>query len=335
MTLAIEVENLQKTFGGTVKALDGVSFAVETGTIFGLLGPNGAGKTTAVRILTTVLNADGGSARVLGHDVVAEPQVVRQLIGLAGQFAAVDENLTGSENLWMVGRLNHMSKPSVRSRSSELLEQFGLTDAADRPVKTYSGGMRRRLDVAASLVARPKVLFLDEPTTGLDPASRVDVWMMVASLVAGGTTVLLTTQYLEEADRLAERLVVIDHGKVIAEGTPASLKAELGATVLDLGLANEEEARRAGNLLAEVGGKAPVLDGTTVELNVDDGPRVVGDALRILGEQGITPATLALREPSLDDVFLALTGQRTDAAEADSDEGHDGQGRRARGRGKP
>ncbi len=335
MTLAIEVENLQKTFGGTVKALDGVSFAVETGTIFGLLGPNGAGKTTAVRILTTVLNADGGSARVLGHDVVAEPQVVRQLIGLAGQFAAVDENLTGSENLWMVGRLNHMSKPSVRSRSSELLEQFGLTDAADRPVKTYSGGMRRRLDVAASLVARPKVLFLDEPTTGLDPASRADVWMMVASLVAGGTTVLLTTQYLEEADRLAERLVVIDHGKVIAEGTPASLKAELGATVLDLGLANEEEARRAGNLLAEVGGKAPVLDGTTVELNVDDGPRVVGDALRILGEQGITPATLALREPSLDDVFLALTGQRTDAAEADSDEGHDGQGRRARGRGKP
>ena len=335
MTLAIEVENLQKTFGGTVMALDGVSFAVETGTIFGLLGPNGAGKTTAVRILTTVLNADGGSARVLGHDVVAEPQVVRQLIGLAGQFAAVDENLTGSENLWMVGRLNHMSKPSVRSRSSELLEQFGLTDAADRPVKTYSGGMRRRLDVAASLVARPKVLFLDEPTTGLDPASRADVWMMVASLVAGGTTVLLTTQYLEEADRLAERLVVIDHGKVIAEGTPASLKAELGATVLDLGLANEDEARRAGNLLAEVGGKAPVLDGTTVELNVDDGPRVVGDALRILGEQGITPATLALREPSLDDVFLALTGQRTDAVEADSDEGRDGQGRRARGRGKP
>ena len=286
MTLAIEVENLQKTFGGTVMALDGVSFAVETGTIFGLLGPNGAGKTTAVRILTTVLNADGGSARVLGHDVVAEPQVVRQLIGLAGQFAAVDENLTGSENLWMVGRLNHMSKPSVRSRSSELLEQFGLTDAADRPVKTYSGGMRRRLDVAASLVARPKVLFLDEPTTGLDPASRADVWMMVASLVAGGTTVLLTTQYLEEADRLAERLVVIDHGKVIAEGTPASLKAELGATVLDLGLANEDEARRAGNLLAEVGGKAPVLDGTTVELNVDDGPRVVGEALRILEAAG-------------------------------------------------
>src|SRR5271165_48286 len=236
MTVAIQLEDLRKTFGHTVKALDGVSFGVETGAIFGLLGPNGAGKTTVVRILTTVLRPDSGTARVLGHDVMTEPDVVRTLIGLAGQYAAVDENLTGAENLWMVGRLNHMSKAQVRERSPELLAQFGLTDAANRPVKTYSGGMRRRLDVAASLVARPQVLFLDEPTTGLDPASRADVWLMIEGLVAEGTTVLLTTQYLEEADRLADQLVVVDHGRVIASGTPATLKANMGATVLDLGL---------------------------------------------------------------------------------------------------
>jgi ABC-type multidrug transport system ATPase subunit len=195
MTLAIQLEDLHKTFGHTVRALDGVSFGVEQGTIFGLLGPNGAGKTTAVRILTTVLQPDSGVARVLGHDVAAEPDVVRRLIGLAGQFAAVDENLTGAENLWMVGRLNHMAKAPLKERSSSLLEQFGLTDAANRPTKTYSGGMRRRLDVAASLVAHPRVLFLDEPTTGLDPASRADVWTMIEGLVAEGTTVLLTTPW--------------------------------------------------------------------------------------------------------------------------------------------
>ena len=239
MTLAIQLEDLRKTFGGNVRALDGVSLGVEPGTIFGLLGPNGAGKTTAVRILTTVLQPDSGTARVLGHDVATEPDLVRTLIGLAGQNVAVDENLTGAENLWMVGRLNHLSKPQVRERSAQLLEEFGLTDAANRPSKTYSGGMRRRLDVAASLVARPRVLFLDEPTTGLDPASRADVWAMIEGLVAEGTTVLLTTQYLEEADRLAGQLAVIDHGKVIASGTPASLKAEMGATVLDLGLAEK------------------------------------------------------------------------------------------------
>ena len=201
-----------------------------------------------------------------------EPDLVRTLIGLAGQFAAVDENLTGAENLWMVGRLNHMPKPMLRERSSQLLEQFGLTDAANRPVKTYSGGMRRRLDVAASLVARPKVLFLDEPTTGLDPASRADVWAMIEGLVAEGTTVLLTTQYLEEADRLAEHLVVIDHGKVIASGTPASLKADMGATVLDLGLADELTALRAGEALKAVNGKAPAVYGRTVEVNVERRP---------------------------------------------------------------
>jgi ABC-2 type transport system ATP-binding protein len=312
MTLAIQLEDLRKTFGHTVRALDGVSFDVEPGTIFGLLGPNGAGKTTVVRILTTVLRADSGHARVLGHDVMTDPDEVRTLIGLAGQSAAVDENLTGAENLWMVGRLNHMSKDQLRVRSSSLLEQFGLTDAADRPTKTYSGGMRRRLDVAASLVAHPRVLFLDEPTTGLDPASRADVWAMIEGLASEGTTVLLTTQYLEEADKLAQHLVVIDHGKVIAEGTPATLKASMGATVLDLGLADEATALRAGEALRTVTEKAPVVFASTVEVNVNDGPRTVTEALRILETEGIAPTTLALREPSLDDVFLALTGHRAE-----------------------
>ncbi|MGD0440149.1 MAG: ATP-binding cassette domain-containing protein [Acidimicrobiales bacterium] len=320
MTLAIELEDLHKTFSNSVRALDGVSLAVEQGTIFGLLGPNGAGKTTAVRILTTVLQPDSGVARVLGHDVTTEPDVVRRLIGLAGQFAAVDENLTGAENLWMVGRLNHMSKGQLRERSSSLLEQFGLSDAANRPTKTYSGGMRRRLDVAASLVAHPKVLFLDEPTTGLDPASRADVWTMIEGLVAEGTTVLLTTQYLEEADRLAEHLVVINHGKVIAAGTPANLKANMGVTVLDLGLDNETTALRAAQVLKRVNEKAPVVYGRTVEVNVNDGPRIVTEALRILEAEGIAPTTLALREPSLDDVFLSLTGHRAEAELAEGDE---------------
>jgi ABC-2 type transport system ATP-binding protein len=325
MTLAIQLEDLHKTFGSTVRALDGVSFGVEAGTIFGLLGPNGAGKTTVIRILTTVLRADSGRARVFGHDVNTEAQVVRTLIGLAGQFAAVDENLTGAENLWMIGRLNHMSKAQLKERAYSLLEEFGLTDAANRPTKTYSGGMRRRLDVAASLVAHPRVLFLDEPTTGLDPASRADVWAMIERFAAEGTTVLLTTQYLEEADRLAEQLVVIDRGKVIAEGTPATLKASMGATVLDLGLADEKAALRAGELLKRVNDKPPVVFGSTVEVNVKDGPKVVTEALRILEAEGITPTTLALREPSLDDVFLSITGHRaeeaTDAQESPSANG--------------
>jgi ABC-2 type transport system ATP-binding protein len=244
--------------------------------------------------------------------VRTDARVVRTLIGLAGQFAAVDENLTGAENLWMIGRLNHMSKPQLKQRASSLLEQFGLSDAANRPTKTYSGGMRRRLDVAASLVAHPRVLFLDEPTTGLDPASRADVWAMIEGFAAEGTTVLLTTQYLEEADRLAEQLVVIDHGKVIAEGTPATLKASMGATVLDLGFADEQGALRAGDLLKKVNDKPPVVIGRTVEVNVNDGPRVVTEALRILEAEGIAPTTLALREPSLDDVFLAITGHRAE-----------------------
>jgi ABC-2 type transport system ATP-binding protein len=317
MTHAIEANDLHKTFGGTVRALDGVSFAVDEGTIFGLLGPNGAGKTTAVRILTTILTPDSGTGCVLGYDVARHADVVRTLIGLAGQYAAVDENLTGRENLTMVGRLNHMARPAVTHRAVELLEQFGLTDAGDRPLKTYSGGMRRRLDVAAALVARPKVLFLDEPTTGLDPQSRVDVWAMIDRLVGEGTSVLLTTQYLEEADTLARRIAVVDHGRVIAEGTPAQLKADLGATVLDVGFADADLARQAAAILDAVAAKSPTVVGNTVEIPVDDGPRVAMEVLRLLDHHTLAPTTFHLREPSLDDVFLALTGKRT-AGEEDA-----------------
>ena len=311
MSHAIEAENIEKTFGGTVRALDGVSFAVEEGTVFGLLGPNGAGKTTAVRILTTILEPDVGTARVLGHDVVSEAGRVRSLIGLAGQYAAVDENLTGRENIYMVGRLNHLARDVAAGRATELLERFGLTDAADRTLKTYSGGMRRRLDLAAALVARPSVLFLDEPTTGLDLRSRNDLWEMIEGLVDGGTTVLLTTQYLEEADRLARRIAVVDHGRVIAEGTPAQLKADLGATVLDVGLPDAATAAAAAEILAKVGTKPPTVDGSSIELPVDDGPRAAMEALRMLDANALVPTTFVFREPSLDDVFLALTGKRT------------------------
>ncbi|HEX3840710.1 MAG TPA: ATP-binding cassette domain-containing protein [Acidimicrobiales bacterium] len=314
MPHAIEVTDIQKTFTGKleVRALDGVSFNVEEGTVFGLLGPNGSGKTTAVRILTTILKADGGSAVVLGHDVAREPALVRSLIGLAGQYAAVDENLTGRENLVMVGRLNHLPKSYVTSRSKELLEQFDLADAGDRTLKTYSGGMRRRLDLAAALVARPSVLFLDEPTTGLDPQSRNDLWEVIESLVGGGTTVLLTTQYLEEADRLADTLSVLDHGRVIAEGTPTQLKSELGATVLEVGLHDHDDGVRAVPVLEAIGPHTPNINGRVVDVTVDNGPVDAMTALRALDQAGITPVTFTLREPSLDDVFLALTGHRTE-----------------------
>jgi ABC-2 type transport system ATP-binding protein len=317
---AIVTEDLRKHYGKVV-ALDGVDLAVEAGTAFGLLGPNGAGKTTAVRILTTILQPDGGVARVLGRDVTREPEAVRASIGLAGQFAAVDENLTGRENLRMVGRLTQLPSRSVRSRADELLEQFELTDAAGRPVRTYSGGMRRRLDVAAALLGRPQVLFLDEPTTGLDPRSRNELWRVIDDLVGAGSTVLLTTQYLEEADRLASRLAVIDQGRVIASGTPAELKAGLGSTVIDVGLADEEAARRAEQVLAGVGAKAPTREGPNLELTVDDGPRVLIDVLRVLDRENLAPTALALREPSLDDVFLAITGQRPSDATDDETRG--------------
>lgn len=302
------MENLKKTFEGSIIALDGVSFGVEEGTIFGLLGPNGAGKTTVVRILTTTLRADSGEATVLDYDVAREPELVRTLFGLAGQFAAVDENLTGRENLYMVGRLSHLSRATAGARADQLLAQFDLSGARDRTLKTYSGGMRRRLDVAAALVAQPRVLFLDEPTTGLDPQSRNDLWGVIEGLVEEGTTVLLTTQYLEEADRLAGRVAVVDHGRVISQGTPAELKANLGATVLVVGLADDAAAELAASALAVVSSHPAHVVGTNVELTVDGGPRVAMEALRVLDQQHIEPVALALREPSLDDVFLALTG---------------------------
>ena len=283
-----------------------------------------------MRVLTTILKPDSGEARVLGHDVAKQAGLVRSLIGLAGQYAAVDENLTGKENLQMVGKLNHLETPYVAGRVVELLDQFNLADAGDRPLKTYSGGMRRRLDLAAALVARPTVLFLDEPTTGLDPQSRNDLWEVIEQLVAGGTTVLLTTQYLEEADRLANTLAVLDHGRVIAEGTPTELKAELGATVLEVGLETIDQAGRAAELFRSLGPHTPMLNGTVVEVTVDDGPTSAMSGLRSLDQAGITPTAFTLREPSLDDVFLALTGRRTEDETDPEDEEQSGRRRRRR-----
>jgi ABC-2 type transport system ATP-binding protein len=316
--LAIEATGLVKRFGD-VEALTGVDLQVPRGTVLGLLGPNGAGKTTAVRILTTILHPDGGTALVDGIDVTHRPQDVRQRIGLAGQYAAVDENLTGRENLRMVGRLFHLPRADMKRRADELLDQFGLMDAADRPSRTYSGGMRRRLDLAAALVNRPPILFLDEPTTGLDPRSRSDLWGVIEELVSGGATLLLTTQYLEEADRLADRISVIDHGRVIAEGTPAELKAGLGSTVIEIGLGSRDEAAQVAKLVAPFGG-APTLDGSRVELPVDNGPQRLIEVLRAVDGAGIVPRTLALREPSLDDVFLSLTGHKATDAEQQAEE---------------
>ncbi|MBV9254261.1 MAG: ATP-binding cassette domain-containing protein [Actinobacteria bacterium] len=308
---AIHAEGLQKRFG-SVRALDGLDLDVPAGTIFGLLGPNGAGKTTAVRVFTTILHPDGGTARVLGHDVAKEPDLVRTLIGLAGQYAAVDENLTGRENLRMVGRLTHLAKPAINPRADELLERFSLTDAANRPVKTYSGGMRRRLDLSAALVHRPPVLFLDEPTTGLDVTSRTELWNVIRELQADGTSVLLTTQYLEEADQLASTIAVVDHGKVIALGSPAELKATIGSTVLSLTFASKAATTRAVRALTKASGSAPKVDGTAVEVTLQKGTKEVVGLLRALDTAKATPATLAVRESSLDDVFLSLTGHKAE-----------------------
>jgi daunorubicin resistance ABC transporter ATP-binding subunit len=308
---AILVEGLAKRFGDVV-ALDGIDFQVPAGTVFGLLGPNGAGKTTAIRILTTILTPDGGRAEVLGLDVVVQADDVRYRIGLAGQYAAIDPNLTGRENLRLTGRLAQLPGADARARADELLERFALTDAADRPARTYSGGMRRRLDVAAALVQRPQVVFLDEPTTGLDLPSRNALWEMIRELVADGTTVLLTTQYLEEADRLAERIAVVDGGKVIANDTPAALKAQLGSTVIELGMGEAARALKAGDLLAERLRTRPERDGATVRLTSGDGARQLIDVLRLLDDHQLAPTTLAVREPSMDDVFLALTGHRAE-----------------------
>jgi daunorubicin resistance ABC transporter ATP-binding subunit len=328
---AIVVEGLAKRFGEVV-ALAGIDFQVPAGTVFGLLGPNGAGKTTAIRILTTILAPDAGRAEVLGFDVVDQADEVRYRIGLAGQAAAVDPNLTGRENLRLVGRLAQLPGGDARARADELLGRFGLTDAADRPARTYSGGMRRRLDVAAALVQRPPVVFLDEPTTGLDVYSRNALWAMIRELVADGTTVLLTTQYLEEADRLAQRIAVVDGGRVIANDPPATLKAQLGSTVIELGMGEAARALQAGALLAERLQARPETDGATLRLTSDDGSRLVVDVLRLLDDHQLVPATLAVREPSLDDVFLALTGHRAEQQAAAADgQAPAGRGGRRRG----
>jgi oleandomycin transport system ATP-binding protein len=308
MSNAIRAEGLVKTFGAT-RALDGVDLEVPAGTVLGLLGPNGAGKTTAVRVLATLLRPDAGRAWVGGHDVVRAPQQVRRLIALTGQYAAVDETLSGRENLYIIGRLLDLPRRAARRRAGELLERFSLAEAAGKLVKTYSGGMRRRLDLAASLIGEPSVLFLDEPTTGLDPRSRIEVWAMVRELLAGGTTVLLTTQYLDEADQLAHAITVVDHGRVIASGTPDELKAKVGRRVLEARPADPADLPVTRRVLTQVtGAEADVdADQRLVSVPVVDGT-VLAAAVRLLDDAGVVMADLGLRRASLDEVFLALTG---------------------------
>jgi ABC-2 type transport system ATP-binding protein len=321
---AIEASGLVKTFKSrknTVKALDGIDLDVPEGSVLGLLGPNGAGKTTTVRILTTLMAPDEGSARVLGHDVVKDADVVRSLVGLSGQYAAVDELLTGRENLWMFGRLYRLSSQQAKQRAEELLEIFDLTEAADRILKTYSGGMRRRLDLAGSLIAHPKVLFLDEPTTGLDPRSRLDLWQIIRDRVSEGVTILLTTQYLEEADELADSIAVVDHGSVIARGTADELKAKVGGERIEVVVHDPEDTDRALELLTSAlditDPDATTMDKHSRRITVPapGGSSSLVDVIRTLDGAGIRIADIGLRRPTLDDVFLTLTGHEAEQKE--------------------
>jgi ABC-2 type transport system ATP-binding protein len=324
---AILVEGLVKSFG-EVRALRGIDLSVPRGTVLGVLGPNGAGKTTAVRILTTLLLPDAGRAEVEGHDVVRQAAAVRRAIGLAGQSLAIQEELTGRENLEIIGRLCHLSWPQARSRATELLGQFSLLDAADRPAKNFSGGMQRRLDLAASLVGRPKVLFLDEPTTGLDPRSRIGMWETIRGLVAGGTTLLLTTQYLDEADELADEIVVIDHGQVIAAGTSEELKGRVGGDVVEFTVPDHSRLEDAAKAVAQIAEGEPHADAETGLVSFGVGSRgsdALVQVVRSLDGAGLETQGLSLRRPSLDDVFLALTGH---AAEEEATEPPGRRGRR-------
>jgi ABC-2 type transport system ATP-binding protein len=315
---AIVVEGLRKRYGET-QALDGLDLTVAEGTVLGVLGPNGAGKTTAVRVLATLLRPDAGHASVFGVDVVADPVRIRQMIGLTGQYAAVDEFLTGWENLEMVARLFRMGRRAARERADELLERFDLTGAAGRPAKTYSGGMRRRLDIAASLVARPRVLFLDEPTTGLDPRSRIGMWHVIQDLVRDGTTMLLTTQYLEEADHLADRIAVVDRGRVIAGGTSDELKESVGGERLHITVTDPDQLGVALDALRRLADGEPDADKETGELTVPvrGGASVLPDVVRELDAAGVGIADLAVRRPTLDDVFLTLTGHAAEEQAAE------------------
>ncbi|NNF63323.1 MAG: ATP-binding cassette domain-containing protein [Acidimicrobiia bacterium] len=316
MAPAIVAESLVKTYGDVV-ALDGFDLEVQPGTVTGLLGPNGAGKTTAVRVFTTLLKPDSGTATVLGLDALTQASALRERIGLSGQYAAVDEDLTGFENLDMVGRLYHLGKQESRLRARQLLERFDLSDAGDRSVKGYSGGMRRRLDLAGALVAKPQVLFLDEPTTGLDPRSRLAMWDVIGELVADGTTLLLTTQYLEEADRLADNIVVIDHGKVIAEGTATELKVQVGGEHLEVTVGDASHLSTAVTELGHIGRGAVTTDevGLRVSVPIDAHPKLLIEVLRKLDAASVDVTDIGLRRPTLDDVFLTLTGH---PAEEDS-----------------
>jgi oleandomycin transport system ATP-binding protein len=319
MDHAIWAEGLVKRFGDTT-ALAGVDLAVRSGTVLGLLGPNGAGKTTTVRVLATLLQPDAGRATVGGYDVLHDAHRVRQLIGLTGQYASVDETLTGTENLLLIGRLLGAPRPQARARARELLARFDLQDAADRAAKTYSGGMRRRLDLAASLVGRPRMLYLDEPTAGLDPRSRMELWDLVRGLVADGVTVLLTTQYLEEADELADEIAVIDHGRVIASGAPDELKAKTGAQSLEVRPADAADLPTVVSVVGELTGTAPEVAGQLVTAPVQD-PALLPAAVRRLDDAGVVIGELALRSSSLNEVFLSLTGRPVEETGDDDTEG--------------